>query len=130
MTLLRADPVAPWQALGEDGLPLGRMLVPGVQGGPWSVVLWLRGGWEPVGFYPTRGEALAFLFGPLAADMVAPGIAPPADPFAQADALNAAGARKAALESHLSERMARRDVQPLPTGGLFDEVRRNQKELF
>lgn len=53
-----------------------------------------------------------------------------ADPFEEADTANAAGARRAALERVKAQRAAKRDNQPLPEGGLFDEVRRNTQELF
>ena len=52
------------------------------------------------------------------------------DPFAQADDLNAKRAAMEALLRLQHERTARRQSQPLPEGGLFDEVRRGQQEMF
>lgn len=46
------------------------------------------------------------------------------------DVGNAAGAQRHALESLSRERAARRSAEPLPEGGLFDEVRRNTRDLF
>lgn len=52
------------------------------------------------------------------------------DPFAEAQAENAARARRDALERMRRERDGRRGHAPLPEGGLFDEVRRTTRDLF
>ena len=54
----------------------------------------------------------------------------PVDPFAAADQDNADGAKRAQLAGVERERQARRRADPLPAGGLFDEVRRNTQELI
>ena len=55
---------------------------------------------------------------------------PRRDPFAQADAENRQRAAREALERHQRAKAHRRDNQPPPDGGLFDEVRRTTQELF
>lgn len=52
------------------------------------------------------------------------------DPFAQADDENAQRAKAEALARLERDRGARRDNQPPPAGGLFDEVRRSTRDLF
>lgn len=52
------------------------------------------------------------------------------DPFAQADDLNAKRAAMDALLRLQRDRTAKRAHNPLPDGGLFDEVRRSQQEFF
>lgn len=53
------------------------------------------------------------------------------DAFEQAQAFNAKKGQKAAdLDTHLRQREAGRDHQPMPAGGLFDLVRRDTQELF
>lgn len=53
-----------------------------------------------------------------------------ADPFAQAARENHMGQMLSKLADELRTRQARRDRQPLPAGSLFDEVTRDQLELF
>lgn len=53
-----------------------------------------------------------------------------ADPFAQAARENATGQMLAHLDGKIRQREQRRDNRPLPAGSLFDEVTRNQLELF
>lgn len=57
-------------------------------------------------------------------------VIPAPDILAAADRANAEGAKRAALERVRREKTSRRDSQPMPEGGLFDEVRRAQQELF
>lgn len=52
------------------------------------------------------------------------------DPFKAAELANAERAKAEALERFRRERDAHRLANPMPAGGLFDDVRRNQKELF
>ena len=52
------------------------------------------------------------------------------DPFAAADAENQAQQRRADLESVRRRRAAKRDNLPLMAGGLFDECRRREQDLF
>lgn len=58
------------------------------------------------------------------------GPAPRLDPFAEADTENQAQARAAELERHKRQRAARRDNQPPAEGGLFDETRRGEQDLW
>lgn len=52
------------------------------------------------------------------------------DAFAAAELANAERAKAEAVEAFRRQRDAQRLANPLPPGGLFDEARRNQKELF
>lgn len=53
-----------------------------------------------------------------------------ADPFEAADRANEAQAKAAALERARRDRESRREMQPLAPGGLFDECRRGEQDLF
>jgi hypothetical protein len=46
------------------------------------------------------------------------------------DTANEDGAKRAALEAFRRERERQRRNDPLPAGGLFDDVARNTQELF
>lgn len=52
------------------------------------------------------------------------------DPLAAADLANARHQARHDLAQHQARRAARRDLQPMPEGGLFDDVRRHTQELF
>lgn len=52
------------------------------------------------------------------------------DPFAQAETANAERLKSEALVRVQRQRDMRRDHQPMPAGSLFDDVARNQQELF
>lgn len=52
------------------------------------------------------------------------------DPLELADIANAERAKRAQRDAFQRARAVRRAAEPLPAGGLFDEVRRNTLELF
>lgn len=52
------------------------------------------------------------------------------DPFAEADAINRAKAQAAELENLKRKRNSRRDNLPLLPGGLFDETRRGEQDMW
>jgi hypothetical protein len=52
------------------------------------------------------------------------------DLIADADGVNRHGQQLADLERVRREREARRDMQPMEAGGLFDDVRRATRDLF
>lgn len=58
------------------------------------------------------------------------GPAPRLDPFAAADLENQAQANAHELAAHERQRAARRDHQPPAEGGLFDECRRGEQDLW
>lgn len=52
------------------------------------------------------------------------------DPFAEADHANADGQRHADMEGYERARAEGRDMQPMEAGGIFDDVRRGEQDIF